>query len=262
MPLTGAIGLWLQSSPSGFTLWAIFLFLALVCLLIGVSVNKKPNGKPNQAVALARQKGSFMPSDTLPAQWDETAIARQLDAFRGQSPALVSHYIESVKTRWVTNQNDKTAAVRGRFLKTKLEELKLFKEGQQLMVDLEALVLEREKRLKTLQLENAQLDATMRTRSDREQMVALKERKQLELDIAKLDKEIRELNAPAPSPEQQISPEQKRAKDREACEARLADLKTQKQKALLIQDEDERLLRVNAIDAALEREYERWAKLL
>jgi hypothetical protein len=59
-----------------------------------------------------------------------------------------------------------------------------------------------------------------------------------------------------------MTAEEQRAKDRSACEAKIQSLKQEKQKALKIDDEDERLLRVNAVDAALEREYERWAKLL
>jgi len=253
-------------------LWVIFLILAVLCAAIGIAVsaNKPQPGTAGSDANIAlvpiqpteMQKGPSMPSESaLPVQWDEIAITRQLDNLRGQPPAVVSHYVESVKERWVLNQNDKTAAVRARFLKTKIEELKLFKEGQQIAIDLEALALEREKRLKTLQLENAQLDATMRARGEREQMQALRERKQLELEIAKLDKEIRDLNAPAKI-EAELTPEQKRQKEREASEAHMADLKAQKQEALKIPDEDERRLRVNAIDAALEREYERWARLL
>src|SRR5437879_1316032 len=64
---------------------------------------------------------------------------------------------------------------------------------QQIMLDLEALALEREKRLKTLRLENAQLDGTIRTRSERDRLIALKEREQLGLEIAQLDKQITEL---------------------------------------------------------------------
>jgi hypothetical protein len=73
---------------------------------------------------------------------------------------------------------------------------------------------------------------------------------------------IPELKKSAPQREPELTPEQKRQKERKACEARIADLKAQKQEALKIEDEDERLLRVNAIDAALEREYERWARLI
>jgi hypothetical protein len=194
--------------------------------------------------------------------WDERSISKQMDDLRGQPPAVIAHYVESIKTRMVLNQNDKTAAVRARFLKTKVEELKLVKEGQQLMVDLEALALEREKRLKTLQLENAQLDATMRTRSELDQLTGLKQRKQIELEVAQIEKQIRDLSAPVPPPEPQLTAEQKRAEEKKKCENRIAELKAQKKEALRIEDEDERILKVNALDDALQREYERWTKLV
>jgi hypothetical protein len=264
-------GVFLQQSSAGFPAWLLFLVLAILCLLIGLfrlGASQKSASTTNTAVsrvqvASIERGGSALSRQTNDLRvWDETAISRHLDDLRGQSPAVVSHYVESLKTRWVLNQNDKTAAARARFLKTKVEELKLFKEGQQIMVDLEALALEREKRLKTLQLENAQLDDIMRTRSEREQLAALKERKQLELEIAKLDKEIRELNSPTKAAEPELSGEEKRAKERQACEQRLANYKAEKQKALQIDDADERVLRVNAIDDAIQREMERWAKLL
>jgi hypothetical protein len=70
------------------------------------------------------------------------------------------------------------------------------------------------------------------------------------------------LSAPSPPVPSELTPEQKRAQDKKNCEARIAELKAQKQQALKIDEEDERLRRVNAIDNAIEREYERWSKLL
>ena len=58
------------------------------------------------------------------------------------------------------------------------------------------------------------------------------------------------------------SPEQQRASDRSTCESRIENLKQEKNKALVIEEPQERILKVNAIDDALQREMERWAKLL
>lgn len=267
-----------QSSPSAVPAWIMFLILALVCLLIGLMRLAAPSSKSGVAstsslsgvtamAPIETSEGDFAltrsPNDTLKV-WDEAAVTRQLDGLRGQSPAVLTHYVDSVKSRWVTNQNDKTAAVRAKFLKTKLEELKLFKEGQQIMVDLEALVLEREKRLKTLQLENAQLDATMRTRSEHEQLEARKKSKQLELEIARIEKEIRDLNTP-PMSEAKPTPEQERAQRKAACEARIANLRKEQQEAVqaIPADLPEQRRKVSNMYAdAIEREMDNLRKVL
>jgi hypothetical protein len=266
-------------------MWIVFAFLSIVCFALGVwSLKKKAPASrtlsvPPSATGFGTwtapqpvspplgynvpQRGDELSNPLRDLEvWDERSIAQHLSQLRGQSPTVVAHYIESIKTRFLLNQNDKTAVVRSKFLKTQIEELKLFREGEQVVTDLKALGLEREKRLKTLQLENAQLDDTMRTRSERERLIALKERKQIELEIAQIGKQMADLNTPPPKPEPELTAEQRRSLEKQNCEGRIAELKAQKQVALKIDDEDERMRKVNAIDSALEREYERWAKLI
>jgi hypothetical protein len=264
-------------------MWIVFALLSIVCFALGVwSLKKAPAGRSPSVPRSTTGSGTWPdprplspplgynvpqrgdqlsnPSGDLEL-WDERSIAQHLNQLRGQSPTVVAHYIESIKTRFVLNQNDKTAVARSKFLKTQIDELKLFREGEQVVTDLKALGLEREKRLKTLQLENAQLDDTMRTRSERERLIALKERKQIELEIAQIEKQMEEMKNPRKS-EPELTAEQRRNQEKQNCEARMTELKAQKQVALKVDDEDERMRKVNAIDAALEHEYERWAKLL
>ena len=205
---------------------------------------------------------SNMPSNiSLPTQWDELAITRQLQQLRDRKPNLIPHYIDSVKERWIVRQDDRTGQVRLQFLKIQIEQLKLTKEFQQTVDDLELLSLEKTKRIKTIELETEEIDIKKRGLTQKEKLEALREQKKLELEIAQLDQQIDGIKAPHKS-EAKLSPEEQKAKDRSACEAKIQSLKQEKQKALKIDDEDERLLKVNAVDAALEREYERWAKLL
>jgi hypothetical protein len=136
----------------------------------------------------------------LPDEWNEAFLTRQLSSLSGKPLAVVTYTIDQMLGRWVTGQDHKTAPVRMNFIKTKSEELKLVKEGRTLMVDLEALALEREKRLKTLQLENARLDDTLRTQGEQERLIALKERKQVELEIAQIEKQIADLNREPDAP--------------------------------------------------------------
>jgi hypothetical protein len=193
--------------------------------------------------------------------WDETAIAERLQRMSSEEPKVITHYISSVRDRWVLHQDDRTAGVRLRFLKSQIEQLKLGREIQQIRDDIDLLLLEREKRIKTLQLEVREVDLKKHMGSQLDDLAVLRERKKIELDIAELDEQIYRRRNPS-TPEPQLTPEEQKAKDKAACEAKIATLKQEKQNALKITDEAERMLRINAIDDAIQREMERWAKLL
>jgi hypothetical protein len=252
--------------------WVVFLILGAACLLIGlvVSANKKQAAGPQKpGVTLqpynpgALDMPSNMPSNiSLPTQWDELAITRQLQQLRDRKPNLIPHYIDSVKERWIVRQDDRTGQVRLQFLKIQIEQLKLTKEFQQTVDDLELLSLEKTKRIKTIELETEEIDIKKRGLTQKEKLEALREQKKLELEIAQLDKQINEIKKPSMAAEPELTAEEKRVRERQSCEERLANYKAEKQKALQVDDADERVLRVNAIDDAIQREMERWARLL
>src|SRR5690242_8348837 len=113
-------------------LWALFLVLGISCLLVGIVVFL------NTATVKSEQLSQFiqpcddpqtseevamLPNVVLPAQWDEPAITRQLQQLRDQRPAVIPHFVQSVKERWILRQDDRTAEVRLRFLKTQIEQL-------------------------------------------------------------------------------------------------------------------------------------------
>lgn len=238
--------------------WVVCLVVSAVCLVIGLLVPKK---KP-RAAALKPLNGATMSQfPMMPSQWDEKSIVQQLQQLRDQKPTLIPYFVDSVKERFILRQDDRTAQVRLQFLKTQIEQLKLAKEYQQTVDDLQLLGLEKTKRIKTIELETEEIDIKKRVLTQKEKLEALREQKKLELEIAQLDQQIEGIKAPH-KPDAKLSPEEQKVKDRSACEAKIQSLKQEKQKALKIDDEDERVLKVNAVDAALEREYERWAKLL
>lgn len=144
---------------------------------------------------------------TLPTDWDEVAITRQLQQLRERTPSLIPHFVESVKERWVLRQDERTAEVRLQFLKRQIEQLKLAKEFRQTVDDLELLNLEKVKRIKSLELENHELDLKKKGLSRKEELIALREQKQVELDIAELDQKIQAIKNP-PRPE--LSPPPRR----------------------------------------------------
>lgn len=251
-------------------IWAGFLILAIICFLIGTFVsisNARPAGQRQTGAILPYAnpgdvKEMAMSSDNLlPAQWDEASISRELTRLGAQKPSLIPHYIESVKERWILRQDDRTAELRLQFLKRQIEHLKLAKEFQQTVDDIDLLRLEKTKRTKTLELETEDLDTKRKTRSQIDELAAIRERKKLELEIAQLDDQIGKIKS-GPATEAKLSPEEERAKRHAASEARLSKLKQEKQKALAVQEEQERVLKVNAIDDEIQREMVEWSKTL
>ena len=89
---------------------------------------------------------------------------------------MIPHYIESVKERFIMRQHDRTAETRIQFLKRQIEQLKLAKEFQQTVDDLEMLALEKQKRIKLLQLETEEIDGKRESSSGLIKLNALKER--------------------------------------------------------------------------------------
>jgi hypothetical protein len=245
-------------------MWIVFALLAVICLVIAVVVSPEDESEKSKEVAVLppNQTEVMMPAD-LPAltDWNEVSITRQLQQLRGQKPSLVVHFVDSMKERFIVRQDDRTAQVRLQFLRNQIEQLKLNKDFQQLLDDLELLSLEREKRVKTLELENQELDVKKRSLNQKEKLESLREQRKMELEIAQLEQQIQAVKISQVA-EPKLSAEERRDKEKEACEARIQSLKQEKQKALKIEDEAERVQRVNAIDDAIQREMERWAKLL
>jgi hypothetical protein len=219
--------------------------------------------EPNPVVEILKtQQGCPMSLNMLvPNRWDEGAITRQLSQLRAERPGLIPHFIESITERFVVRQDDQTAQARIRFLTSQIQQLKLAKEFQQTVDDLQLLTLEKAKRIKSIELETEELDIKKRVLSQKERLEALREQKKMELEIAQLEQQIEELKNPA-QPEARPTPEQLRARRHAASEERLQLLKGLKREALKISDEDERIQKVNAIDDEVEREMEEWRKSL
>jgi hypothetical protein len=230
-------------------LWILFFGLAVICFVIGVSRSKRAASRDRTVLP---GKGDFaVATDHNDVQLlDHASVSKQLAGLRNQPASVVSYTLEQILQRWVINQDDKTAASRARFVKSKVEELKLMLEGQQIMVNLEALALEREKRLKTLQLENAQLDDTISRRGERERLLALKEQKQLEFDIAEIEDRIAKLKSPPKvEPEFKLSAEQQRRLKRLEIEDKLRELDRLEDDALKSARSDEDSVRIKNMHA-------------
>jgi hypothetical protein len=249
--------------------WVIFLILSIACMRLGVMTKKKKTPTEISSAALTHhdpvvhssEVGSSVQTSPIPSQWSESAITAQLRQLRDEKPSLIPHFVASVKERFIVNQDDRTAQARIRFMISQIDQLKLAKDFTQLTHDLEILGYEREKRIKTIQLETEEIESKRRNRGPMDALAATRERKKIELEIAQLDQQIDGLkNTQKPSP--RPSPEQVRANRHAEIDARLVKLKEEKQKVLKIQDEQERILKVNAIDDEIQRLAKEWGETL
>jgi hypothetical protein len=196
----------------------------------------------------------------LPTKWDDGEITRFLQRYHDQ-PAVLSHVVSSIKTRMVLNQDLKTAQQRLKLIASVIEVFKLNKELQGIVYDIH--LAEKDFEIHKIEREMGKEDAEARLKSERQLRELRKQRDELQLkkEITQLQQDIKTADT-ATTTESKPSPEQQRAKDKAACEARIQTLKQEKQNALKLEDADERVQKVNAIDDALQREMERWAKLL
>jgi hypothetical protein len=161
---------------------------------------------PAAARTLLERSEVLMPDSSegppLPVHWDEEQIRSVARRYQEQ-PTVVRHYIDSVRRRFVYNQNQQTAQARIKFLGTVIEELKLAKEYQEACDDLSLHDLEREIRLLELELKRNDL----RDRAGKEQQ--LRDLRH-ELEIARLQQDIEKIRIPPSPPASKPTNQQRR----------------------------------------------------
>ena len=160
----------------------------------------------------------------LPASWDEHFVSQQIEHYQRQ-PALLTHFIHCVKDRFIVGQEDRTAAVRSRFIKTKIEQLKLAKELQLAIDDLNFLELERE--IRRLELENRR-DGLQEDGASQRHLAGLHRERdalKIKLEIAQINDQMQQLQG---KPEAKVSKDQQRLERRQEIERDIERLKTDK----------------------------------
>lgn len=196
----------------------------------------------------------------VPAKWNDGDVTRLLQRYQDQ-PAVLSHAVSSIRSRLIMGQDLKTTQRRLKLLASVIEVFKANKELQAILQDIR--LAETEFEIRQIETQTRLEDAQARQKSEDclRQLRTQRDELQLQREIADLGGQIEKIKTPAKS-EPKLSPEEQRASDKAACEAKIASLKQEKQNSLKITDEGERVLRVNAIDDAIQREMERWARLL
>lgn len=196
-------------------------------------------------------------------QWDERSIRQRFEQLRNQ-PFVLSSFLHTVHERFLINQNDKTFKARTLFLYSLLERLELGKRVETALDDLTLHEMERKARQLELELKIADLEDRKRKQQELNDLRHEVEVLKLKLEKDRLKKESENLQKPPEpaKPEPQLTPEQQKAQRHAASEARLQHLKRLKQEALKIEDPDERVQKVNAIQNEIEHEREEWSKTL
>ena len=196
----------------------------------------------------------------LPTKWDDAEITRLLQRHHDQ-PTVLVHAISSIKTRMIMGQDLKTAQQRLKLIAGVIELFKLNKEMQGILHDIHLAEKDFEIRQVEAQTRHDDAQSKLKTEPRLRELRRQRDELQLQKEITQLESDIGSVKHSHPL-EQKQTAEQQRAKERADCEAKIQSLKDQKQAALKLPDEDERVHRVNAIDNAIQREYDRWSKLL
>jgi hypothetical protein len=197
----------------------------------------------------------------VPAKWDDGEITRLLLRHQDQ-PAVLSHAVSSIRSRLIMGQDLKTAQRRLKLIASVIEVFKLNREMQGILQDIH--LAEKEFEIRQVEADTRLEDAQGRQKSEGvlRQLRAQRDELQLQKEITQIKAETGAIQQSVKPQGQQLTAEQQRANDKAACEARIQALKDEKQKALNLDDAAERIMRVNALDDAIQREYERWSKLV
>jgi len=248
--------------------WWIFLAVGGVLTAASFFIPQS-NPVPSGEIILAGQKentsmisgssGSFI----IPQNWDPADIGIQVRRLQPDS-SLVKIFVDSVVNRFIVGQDSQTAKVRIEFLKSKLEELKLSKELQASLDDLafrslnlEIQQLELNKKKSGLQMETARQLEILELERKRDTL-------KLKLEIAGLEKQIIEVNAPvlAPAKAAERSPEEIKREKKQQIERDIEGYEKESReiRSNSLLPEDTKRRRENIISKKLEALYEELEK--
>ena len=135
-----------------------------------------------------------------PPRWDEHLIATQFRNLQHR-PAMLAVFMNSVKDRFILNQDERTAAVRIAYLKTKLEELKVSKELQREIDDLEFRETDLDIRRMEQELKKGDIEHRLKTQAALREAEHKRDLLRVKLETGQLGKQIRDLKPqPAAQP--------------------------------------------------------------
>src|SRR4029077_4341373 len=194
-------------------LFLIFgLFVTPLGTIFGLSDRAKkysailglPGSSRNTGLHGQQEETSVDAKNAVPTTWESDVIINGFRRFVTK-PRLLDIYVKEITKRFIIGQDDRTAKKRIEFLKTRIEELRLTRDLESCLDDLSL----REINLRIAQLELEIKEANLEGKRRRQEELAELEHQRdvlkVKVEIARSEKEIRDLQTPASKPQKQKS---------------------------------------------------------
>lgn len=228
----GSIQLFLLESVSEVWAWifAIFGLLGLLgsALTMVLAIRRRRRFRATFQNVLAPKKDSELKNGEetemegaellVPNTWDEDEIAVSIRSLQ-HKPPLLSVYLDHVRNRFISLQNERTAKKRVDFLKQELERAKLTKELATTINDLRMTGLNAEIAKLKLEIERDGLKDQKTRRSDLATLEHERDTLRIQVDITQSKRTIKELKAANRKPKELSSEELRERRKKEVRES-------------------------------------------
>lgn len=242
--------------------WWIFLLTGGLLTALSFFI---PESTPViQGAVVSNKESKSMPEGQflIPKNWDPDEIGVQIRKLRHNRSVLTA-FVDSVITRFVTGQDQLVSKTRIEFLRTKLEELQLSKELQASLDELE--FRETNLSIKRLELEVQKegLEAQKAKQTEITDLERERDALKIKVEMAHLNKQIRDLQEPQHEPQQRSSEEIKREnRSRVEKEIENWNAEEEKLKADTKLREDDKRRRLNMISKKKDELYQQLEKYM
>ncbi len=216
---------------AGFLLFIGVILVAGGVLYLLVFNNSSPSNKTAGKDFISETIASTN-INTMLQKWNEQEISMDLIRLQDK-PQIFRHYIDSIKQRFVDNQNTKTAQSRISFLEKQVKILNLASQYSDIQNELSLKNKKYENELLRINLENQTLTLDFKDAATEKELQRLEnERRRLEkqLELAKLKRELDALNNPPPPPPREPTKAEVRAQSRKEIEERIESVTKQIEK--------------------------------
>ena len=176
--------------------------------------------KPLTSSFVLQEQNTMAEAFVLPQTWDKESIAVEIRNLQNR-PTVLGVLTRSLVDRFVIGQDDKTATMRIAYLRTKLEELKVSKELQGELDDLQFRESELEIRRLKMDADKGILEHQRKTQQELREAEHRRDLLKVKAESAALEKQIRELEhgdakPKEPSPAQAIRDRIRRLREERA----------------------------------------------
>jgi hypothetical protein len=244
------------SPGKGILLGLVGLFGTIFVPMLAFGTNHSarlelPESDRNSKSHAQQEETSVDAKNAVPRAWEADVITNGFRRFVTK-PKLLDIYVREITKRFIIGQDDRTAKKRIDFLKTKIEELRLTKDLESCLDDLSLRDINLRIAQLELEIKEASLEEKRRRQTELSELEHQRDTMKMKVEIARSEKEIRDLKTPASKPQK----EKGRTKKDVEAEINKANVDTQRIDSDSKMPEDEKMKRRNMIarrkDALLE----------